>query len=267
LIPALALVARGQDEPTPYAGPTLGGEPAMLVPVEVGAPSVAPAPLMMPHALPHYYGRGEWPGFGQGRACGCESCLDATWGCCPRRCRAHLHLWDDYCYESARCPQCGFSMDSMVHSLRCGLANRWGSSGGCDSCGCSGDGHADHGPAAVSPVPGDHPAVPPPPSGKDESAVKKPTMPGTKKEKLAPPKDMGPPTPAEPMTKQPMTKAPTLKEPATKESAKEPMGKEPMLKGTPEKDKESKKTRRVVPAPRNASLLDRLLPWSSSGSR
>ncbi len=178
LIPALALIARAQDDTHPSTGPALGGEPTMLIPLEEPGTGLAPAPLMVPHALPHYYGRGEWPGFGSGHGHDCGTgCIGATWGCCPRPCSAHLHLWDNYCYESARCPECGFSMGGMVHSLWC--ARSAGCNGSrCDHGGCGDDGRPADGPVNDVADPSDQPAVASPPEPADESAVKKPTAPG-----------------------------------------------------------------------------------------
>ena len=263
LIAALGPVAHAQDETIPSVGPALGDGPDVALPVEAVAPAEAP-PLMMPQALPHYYGRGEWPGFsgcgcgqgcgaghGCGAHCGYPACDGTTWGACARPRTYHLHLWDNYCYESTRCPACGFTLGSLAHYLWCERRNGCGGECRCTSGGCAGGGSVD-GPATLEPRRADEPGavlVPPPPPSEekiDKSVPKKPetAKPGVKKDL---PKDMGNPMPMDPMPKPPMTK-------------------EPMPKDLKEK-RATKKSNRVVPAPRSASLLDRLFPWATPGSR
>ncbi len=264
LIAALGPVAHAQDETIPSVGPTLGGGPDVALPVEAAAPAAEAPPLMMPQALPHYYGRGEWPGFGGcgngcgqgcgaghacGANCGSPACDGTAWGVCPRPRTYNLHLWDNYCHESTRCQACGFTLGSLAHYWCCERNNQCGcASCGCGrgGCGCADRGGPAAGPATSEPRRGDEPAavpVPPPPSEKtiDKSVQKKPegTKPGAKKDL---PKDMGTPTPMDPVPPPPMPK--DMKEKT-----------------------ETKKSNRVVPAPRSASLLDRLFHWATPGSR
>jgi hypothetical protein len=279
--------ARAQDEANP-GGPALGGEPAVLVPleaapVETSTPAAAPAPLMMPPALPHYYGQGEWPGFNgcaQGCGQGCHghghwaypACDGTTWGACARPRTYHLHLWDGYCYESTRCPACGFTLGSLAHywccERRCQCGCECGCQGGSCACGCAGGEGPSHGPAKAEPRPADEPApVPPAPREEkiDKSVQKKKETVEPKKEL---PKDLKPPMdpmPKPPMSKEPMPKELKSKEPMSKEPMpKEPMPKEPMPKEL--KEKTTKKSSRVAPSPRSAGLLDRLFRWPTSGS-
>src|SRR5262245_26229045 len=69
VVAVLGFVARADEPAANPNGPTLmPGTSALVMPVDAaGAPAPAEAaPLMMPQALPHYYGHGETSGYGCG---------------------------------------------------------------------------------------------------------------------------------------------------------------------------------------------------------
>ena len=75
--------------------------------------SASPDHLDWSH-LPHYYGRGEW----HGSRTGCPAPDGSVWGVGPRPRSYHDHIWDDYCYETTKCPHCGFCLGGVIHTLR-----------------------------------------------------------------------------------------------------------------------------------------------------
>jgi hypothetical protein len=258
----------GTPPATMTPGATMQGTTAVVMPADaVGAPGET-APLMMPQALPHYYGRNESAGYG---GCGgCSSCGSGSPGMCAHPRNYHMHLWDNYCYETTRCPACGCCMGSLMHHWKCerewgcgaaacatsctspcaapcstpacglrslaGIFNPGCGQRGCASLGCASPGCGDRvqeGPA-TAPAPGQRAVpVPPPPPVTEKKIEKKIDMKTM---------DMSTPPAGEPKAKQP-------------QDTKEKSGKEPA------------KTSRVVPEPSSASLLDRLFPWRTSGTR
>ena len=92
----------------------VSSEDASAFPAESGRIiySASPAHLDWRH-LPHYYGRGEW--------CGpCVSCPapdGSVWGVGPRPRSYHDHIWDDYCYETTKCPHCRFCLGGVIHTF------------------------------------------------------------------------------------------------------------------------------------------------------
>jgi hypothetical protein len=270
IVATLGMTARAEDAPLNTSGPALleGTQGAIMMPMDATAAPVEAAPLMPPPALPHYYGRGEWPGYGCNGGCGyaphsgCSTCDNATWGCCPRPRTYHMHLWDSYCYETTRCPCCGCGLGSLWHYMSCERGEcsclsecGWDRSPCCNSCGrssisdllgrlnfghaCGCNGCAQGGCAARS-CEAEAPAKMP---GKAPHMVDDPVPPPPTMDKTPGKATDG--APAKPEGKKDM--------PATKESARN--------------GKDTPKTSRAAAVPSNASLLDRLLPWRSRGTR
>jgi hypothetical protein len=250
LVAVLGLVARADDDMNYSTDPILdAAPPAVVTPIDAAGMTV---PMMMPPALPHYHGRGEWPGYGGGcgcAPCGCGApcpCEGCTWGCCPRPCNAHLDLWDGYCCEITRCPGCGYRQGSLLHHLHCGSSfhgcGTWCAHRGCAGASCANGGCAGrHGAGIGVPAKGptdaahdDHSAPPPPPMTDEKPPAKSESAkPGADKDM---PMDM-------------------------------PEKAAPEKTGAQRRDRQPTKASRVVPVPRQTNLLDRLIPWRTSGAR
>jgi hypothetical protein len=170
IVSACGLVAQADDPPAPLS--IEPGQPQ--APVGAAADGAVMQYNDANHLswhLPFYYGRGEWR-----MPCACQTAPDGTSsGCCAMPRSYHLHLWDNYCYESTRCPACGFSLGGIAHYWMCERERNYGNCG-CAACAAG----RSHGCAARAESPAaDAPAtrgeevaparpVPPPPTLPDD---------------------------------------------------------------------------------------------------